>query len=170
MSGSAQSDFNSHTKTVVGFVVGLTGGLAACSRPGKILFMYLSARMKGIDFQGARKMVIVVRSDVRMSAGKVASQCAHAAVGCVVKCNEMHNKDLHPWIAQGQPKVVLQGPPGGELSLMQLYNQAEKKGLVVSLIKDAGRTQVRQGTCTALGIGPGPVSLIDKVTGHLKTY
>jgi len=39
---------------------------------------------------------------------------------------------------------------------------------MVSLIQDAGRTQVAPGSRTVLGVGPGPNELIDKVTGHLK--
>ena len=36
------------------------------------------------------------------------------------------------------------------------------------VIKDAGRTQIAPGSKTVLAIGPGPASLIDQCTGHLK--
>lgn len=36
------------------------------------------------------------------------------------------------------------------------------------VIKDAGRTQIAPGSKTVLSIGPGPASLIDQCTGHLK--
>ena len=48
------------------------------------------------------------------------------------------------------------------------------KALALSLnlnfcvIKDAGRTQIAPGSKTVLAIGPGPASIIDKCTGHLK--
>jgi PTH2 family peptidyl-tRNA hydrolase len=32
----------------------------------------------------------------------------------------------------------------------------------------SGRTQIAAGSRTVLGIGPGPVKTIDKVTSHLK--
>ncbi len=41
-------------------------------------------------------------------------------------------------------------------------------GLVAEVIADAGRTQIEAGSRTVLGIGPGPKSIIDKVTGGLK--
>jgi PTH2 family peptidyl-tRNA hydrolase len=36
------------------------------------------------------------------------------------------------------------------------------------VIKDAGRTQIAPGSKTVLAIGPGPASLINQCTGHLK--
>lgn len=41
-------------------------------------------------------------------------------------------------------------------------------GLVAEVITDAGRTQIASGSQTVLGIGPGPKSIIDEVTGNLK--
>ncbi|CAF91337.1 unnamed protein product, partial [Tetraodon nigroviridis] len=57
-----------------------------------------------------------------------------------------------------------------EDALMDLLNHAKEAGLPVSLIQDAGRTQMAPGSRTVLGIGPGPADLIDRVTGDLKLY
>lgn len=57
-----------------------------------------------------------------------------------------------------------------EEELLELAALAMSHGLTASLIQDAGRTQVTPGSRTVLGIGPGPKSLVDKVTGHLKLY
>ena len=40
-----------------------------------------------------------------------------------------------------------------------------KRGLPSYLVRDAGRTQIPAGTTTVLGIGPGPVDMIDQITG-----
>ena len=57
-----------------------------------------------------------------------------------------------------------------EAALMDLSALAREVGLTVSVIQDAGRTQIAPGSRTVVGIGPGPVELIDQVTGHLKLY
>ena len=41
-------------------------------------------------------------------------------------------------------------------------------GLCARVIRDAGRTQIASGTTTVLGVGPGPKSVVDQVTGGLK--
>lgn len=53
---------------------------------------------------------------------------------------------------------------------LELQKQARSIGLVSKSIIDAGRTQIEAGSRTVLAIGPGPVELIDKVTGQLKLY
>ena len=55
-----------------------------------------------------------------------------------------------------------------EEQMMEIAKSAHAEGLIVSVIQDAGRTQVASGSRTVVGVGPGFVSAIDKVTGHLK--
>ncbi|XP_034949029.1 peptidyl-tRNA hydrolase 2, mitochondrial-like [Chelonus insularis] len=114
------------------------------------------------------KMVLVVRTDIPMGKGKVASQCAHAAVECFSQCSssKLTKEFLDAWLTLGQPKIVLK--VSSEESLKQLAKKAKNEGLITSLIRDAGRTQVEYGTITVLGIGPGPNSIVDKVTSHLQ--
>ncbi len=112
------------------------------------------------------KMVVVVRSDLRLSPGKMAAQVAHAAVNCALASKKRKGGWFDPWYQEGQKKVVVKAP-----SLQELYElkvAAEDAGLGTSLVVDAGLTELPPGTTTCLGIGPGPNEIMDKVTGHLK--
>ncbi|XP_012868674.1 PREDICTED: peptidyl-tRNA hydrolase 2, mitochondrial [Dipodomys ordii] len=117
---------------------------------------------------GEYKMILVVRNDLKMGKGKVAAQCSHAAVSAYKQVQRKNPQVLKQWEYCGQPKVVVKAPD--EETLIELLTHAKMLGLTVSLIQDAGRTQIEPGSQTVLGIGPGPADLIDKVTGHLKLY
>ncbi|NXT84674.1 PTH2 hydrolase, partial [Zapornia atra] len=117
---------------------------------------------------GEFKMVLIVRNDLKMGKGKVAAQCSHAAVSAYKQVQRRNPNLLKQWEYCGQPKVVLRAPD--EETLIQLLGDAKRLGLTVSLIQDAGRTQIAPGSQTVLGIGPGPADVIDKVSGHLKLF
>lgn len=117
---------------------------------------------------GEFKMIIIVRTDLKMGKGKVAAQCCHAAVSAYKQVQRRNPELLKQWEYYGQPKVVVKVPD--EDSLLELLCHAKEVGLPVSLIQDAGRTQIAPGSRTVLGVGPGPADLVDKVTGHLKLY
>lgn len=121
-------------------------------------------------FSMDNKMVLVVRTDLQMGKGKAAAQCAHAAVDLYKLALKRSPKLVHNWEAFGQAKVTLKAPEGGQEALQLLKNQAEAIGLCAVIIHDAGLTQIKFGSATVLGIGPGPSDIIDKVTGHLKLY
>jgi PTH2 family peptidyl-tRNA hydrolase len=72
------------------------------------------------------------------------------------------------WEAEGQAKVALQVRSEDELLMLQAA--ALSLSLTAKVIHDAGRTQIAAGSATVLGIGPGPKSLVDQVTGALKLY
>ncbi|KAL0132621.1 hypothetical protein PUN28_000404 [Cardiocondyla obscurior] len=114
------------------------------------------------------KMVIVVRSDLPMKRGKTAAQCAHAALECYRQIFNNKNKQLmfESWLQNGQPKVVVQIP--SEKELLTLADKAKHAGLITAVIKDAGRTQLKPGTITVVGIGPAPNEVIDSLTSKLR--
>jgi PTH2 family peptidyl-tRNA hydrolase len=114
------------------------------------------------------KQVIIIRGDIAMSKGKLAVQAAHAAVGAALEAARSNPSWLDEWIRQGQKKVLLK--VNTESEMLKYAQEAQELGLPTSIIRDAGRTELPPGTLTAVGIGPAPAKLIDKVTGHLKLY
>ena len=112
------------------------------------------------------KMIIAVRSDIKLGPGKMAAQVAHAAVNCALAAKKNYKKYFNAWYDEGQKKVVVKVKNMAELRELQM--DAKANGLPNSLITDAGHTQLPPGTVTCLGIGPGPEEAIDKITGHLK--
>ena len=112
------------------------------------------------------KLVVLVRNDVKMGKGKIAAQVAHAAVDCALHSEKKDKKSFDAWYSSGQAKVVLKVDSMEQLS--EYMTLARSQGLHTSVIVDAGRTQIEPGTVTCMGIGPAPVSALDKVTGDLK--
>lgn len=112
------------------------------------------------------KMSLVVRSDLKLSTGKTGAQCAHAAVICAIKAQKQKPKHLDAWYSLGQPKVVLR--VGSEAEIKNLIKFANEKKIVNGLVRDAGRTEVKSGTITVLGIGPDTAGNVDELTKHLK--
>lgn len=111
------------------------------------------------------KQVIIIRADLKLPKGKAAAQAAHASVEAVLRSN---TDVVDAWHATGMKKIILKA--AGEKELLQLQQVAKRKGLVASLITDAGKTVVAPGTKTCVGIGPAPETIIDEVTGDLPMY
>jgi PTH2 family peptidyl-tRNA hydrolase len=113
------------------------------------------------------KQTIIVRSDLKMSPGKLAVQVAHASVDAVLKSldNDKWRKWLNEWIVQGMKKVVVK--VDNERKLLDLYEKCLSLEIPCSLIRDAGRTELEPGTLTAVGVGPAPSKIIDKISGNL---
>ena len=112
------------------------------------------------------KLVLLVRKDLKMQKGKIAAQCGHASVGCVLKAQKKDPISLNTWLYRGQAKIALNVDNLEQLEEME--RKAMEKNLITKKICDAGRTQVEPGSITVLGIGPAPVSVVNEITGKLK--
>ena len=111
------------------------------------------------------KQVIVFRSDLKMSKGKLAAQAGHASVSASEEARKRHRIWWEAWLYEGQRKIAVKVKDEKELG--ELEEQAKDLGLPNALIVDRGLTQVPEGTVTCLGIGPAPEGLVDKLTGKL---
>ncbi|MBI2547648.1 MAG: peptidyl-tRNA hydrolase [Candidatus Aenigmarchaeota archaeon] len=109
------------------------------------------------------KQVIVLRKDIGMSNGKLISQALHAAIGALKKSDA---GIVEKWENEGSKKVVLK--INGVKELKDLESKIRKSGMPYVLVKDAGLTQLKTGTPTALGIGPVEETKVNKITGKLK--
>lgn len=109
------------------------------------------------------KQAIVVRTDLEMGKGKIASQASHASVAALRFAKE---EDADEWESEGMKKVVLK--VSSKEALLKVFDEAKKTGLPVAIIKDKGLTQIEPGSPTAVGIGPADDDDVDKITGKLK--
>jgi PTH2 family peptidyl-tRNA hydrolase len=112
------------------------------------------------------KMVIVTREDLKLSAGKIAAQVAHAAVACALETKKINSKWFAKWQNQGGKKAVVKVK--SEKDFYPLKEKAEELKIFAYIVEDAGHTEIPAGTKTVLGIGPAPDNIIDQVTGGLS--
>jgi len=121
----------------------------------------LSKSMSEFDY----KQVIVFRSDLKLSKGKIAAQAGHAAVSTAEEARKNNGRWWKSWMEEGQRKIAVK--VRNEKELLALEAQAKELGLPCSLIIDRGLTEIPPGTVTCLGIGPAPNDKIDRITGKL---
>lgn len=120
----------------------------------------------GAPAGGEHKLVLCVRTDLRMQKGKIAAQVGHATLGAYKAAARAAPAALRAWERSAQPKIALQ--IASHAAARQLDAAARRKGLVTYMVHDAGRTQIAAGSMTVLAIGPGPASVVNSVTGNLK--
>ncbi len=109
------------------------------------------------------KQAILVRMDLKMPKGKLATQCSHAAVSASLKSSPVKIKK---WKSSGMKKVILKVKDKREL--LKYKQLAGKEKLVQALVTDAGKTYFKRATTTCLAIGPDEDKKIDLVTSNLK--
>ena len=112
------------------------------------------------------KQVIVVRTDIKMSKGKIAAQAGHAAVSAAEYARKNRPEWWNPWINEGQCKIAVK--VSSEKEILELEKKARMASLPIALIVDRGLTELPPETITCLGIGPAPSNKVDSITGNLR--
>ena len=136
------------------------------------------------------KMMIVMRRDLKMRKGKIAAQAGHACIdailmalnkegcindfemtsdGLVLKNAERSSTPLSDWFMYGCAKVCVY--VDSEEALMDIAKKAEERGIIASVITDAGMTEFHGvPTKTCLALEPLPADIADELTGALPLY
>ncbi len=108
------------------------------------------------------KQAILIRTDLKMNKGKIATQAAHASVEAVLRSDPA---TIRAWRIEGMKKIVLKVYSKKEL--FEYKEKADKYGIINAVIQDAGKTQVKAGSVTALAIGPAKNEKIDDLISDL---
>ncbi|KAJ7706414.1 peptidyl-tRNA hydrolase [Mycena rosella] len=99
-----------------------------------------------------------------MTPGKISAQ--HATLACYKTLAKRNPQLVKHWERTGQAKIALKAT--SEKQLAELETVAKRLHLCARSVQDRGLTQVEPGTRTVLAIGPGPVELVNRVTGKLR--
>lgn len=127
------------------------------------------------------KQVIVIRKDLNMRKGKMVAQGAHASMAAILDEMTRMSDSMYLWY---ESQFDLESPIAkwlegsftkicvsvdSEKELLDVYDTANDRGLICSLIKDLGKTEFNNvPTYTAVAVGPAESVDIDKITGKLK--
>lgn len=131
------------------------------------------------------KQIIVMRKDLNMRKGKIASQAGHAVLSVILK--KLNMLDQFFWSVE-QDRIVFEGDEvlddwftnsytkiclyvNSEQELLDLKGKADSLGFVTSLIKDNGTTEFNGvPTYTCIAFEPLPAEKIDILTKDLPLY
>ena len=113
---------------------------------------------------------LIVNDDLKMSKGKIASQCAHAILDVhrfMMKSEKVRNET---WEHNGEKIVALKASSTNIHDLMKEYGDRilDKKKLNVFPVYDAGRTEVVAGSLTVLATSPITDDIKPEILKSLK--
>ncbi|HZX57632.1 MAG TPA: aminoacyl-tRNA hydrolase [Mucilaginibacter sp.] len=117
------------------------------------------------------KQVIILRTDLNMSAGKAAAQASHASLMAFLNVAKQYPEKIEEWFETGQGKIILEA--GSEEELKRIYkslNNHPTGKTICYLVRDSGLTELKGLEYTALGIGPFDKGFIDGFTKDLRLY
>lgn len=98
------------------------------------------------------KMMLCVRSDLRMKSGKIGAQCSHATLGLYMQIanKKKMEKMVEDWLSKGQKKIVAKLKDEAAMNL--LISKATDAGIAFHVVQDAGKTQVAAGSRTVIAL------------------
>lgn len=111
------------------------------------------------------RQIIVIRTDLQMTKGKMIAQGAHASLAAVLE----HQEDprVATWLAGAFAKICVR--VDSEEHLLRIVDKARLAGLITREITDNGRTQFHgTPTLTCAAIGPATPTELAPVTGDLR--
>ncbi|RLI72548.1 hypothetical protein DRO91_03760 [Candidatus Heimdallarchaeota archaeon] len=114
----------------------------------------LAVKFRTLQKLGDNMVGIVLRKDIHMGKGKFSTQAAHALVSLISEGElewDFHSQPIEIWTTCS------------EENLLSIYRKARKSKLRCSLIQDAGKTQLKPGTFTAVGLGVVNEALFDRL-------
>ena len=122
------------------------------------------------------KVAICVRTDIKMSAAKLAVQVAHACerniLNRTVYILESGDGEeeyiLNEYAKEGYPKVVLKVPD--QATIGKLANKARDLGISSFIVTEFGLTEIEPDIVTCIAIGPMDQETSKKITGGLELY
>lgn len=112
-------------------------------------------------------MYIVLNTELNMSKGKIASQSAHAACDVVEYLVKNPNPLYYRWKKDGQAKIVLKGNTKQMEEMEDIFND-RSKNIWCSSIRDVGKTEVNEGSLTAVAFSPNKKKDIPEIIKKLK--
>eukprot|EP00747_Dinoflagellata_sp_TGD_P034312 gnl/TRDRNA2_/TRDRNA2_137184_c2_seq1.p2 gnl/TRDRNA2_/TRDRNA2_137184_c2~~gnl/TRDRNA2_/TRDRNA2_137184_c2_seq1.p2 ORF type:complete len:115 (-),score=26.24 gnl/TRDRNA2_/TRDRNA2_137184_c2_seq1:138-482(-) len=106
-------------------------------------------------------MAVLVRTDLLMSKGTIAERCGHAILGAYKDALKWEVPALAAWEAGGSMKIVLK--VHSKVELCTAAKHAMERNLPLSIVTEAGLTQVAAETQTVCAIGPALPSVFEEL-------
>ncbi len=107
---------------------------------------------------------LIVRNDLKMGKGKIATQCCHAIQH--VTAMNLNTNIFRKYLRSSQAKVCLRVNTEEELDNIIKY--CSKNNIIYYQVIDAGRTQVVSGSKTVLSVGPISRSNVPTIISELR--
>ena len=133
--------------------------------------VYLEEDFSSSSSEGSmppHKVVVLIREDLGMSAGKASAQTGHAIHAL---CREsVPSAALREWEDGESGSAIVCLAVKDLAELQSLRAKAESVGIPSFEVRDGGRTEVQPDTLTVLALGPATHDQLSPITGRRRLY